>query len=327
MSTIYGPVPSWRFGRSLGIDVVLPPKTCTLDCIYCQLGLTSTKEVNESRGNIPNAERVREDLENYLKNVDLKTVDAVTFSGSGEPTLNPYLGEIAKEVRKLIGNKLLVILTNATQLHKEKVRKRLLEFDMVVAKLDAGDEETFRRLNRPKSGSLTLKRVIDGIKKLKKETKGQVALEIMLLRTKNNYVSNVFGRSLKALIRTAKDLDPDIIQLDIPYRPPSESYVKTPSDSEFKNAVDQFLNVFNPEMLWVYGIHDMRNKKVKWKSERDLDIRIMTLLKRRPCTISDIFNTLNIEKHKIKEILKTLENDDKIEKSKSKDKIYYLVKE
>ncbi|MBD3228592.1 MAG: radical SAM protein [Candidatus Lokiarchaeota archaeon] len=327
MSTIYGPVPSWRFGRSLGIDIVLPPKTCTLDCIYCQLGSTSTKAVDETKGNIPDEVRVKSDLEAYLENVNLQTVDAVTFSGSGEPTLNPHLGEIAKEVRKLIGNKLLVILTNATQLHKEKVRKRLVEFDMVVAKLDAGDEETFRRLNRPKSKSITLKKVINGIKKLKKEIDGQVALEVMLLRTSNNYVSNVFGRSLKSLIKTAKSLNPDLIQLDIPYRPPSESYVKTPSDSEFKYAVDQFLREFNPEKLWVYGIHDMRDKKVKWKSGGDLENRILTLLKRRPCTESDISNTLDIKKEKIQIILKSLVENDKIQKQESKDKIYYLVKE
>jgi len=101
MSTVYGPVPSWRLGRSLGIDVITPPKKCTFDCLYCQLGRTKihVSKPEMIREPLASINKVSTDLENVLKRIDLNTVDIVTFSGAGEPTLNPRLGEIADEVK------------------------------------------------------------------------------------------------------------------------------------------------------------------------------------------------------------------------------------
>lgn len=327
MSTIYGPVPSWRFGRSLGIDVILPPKTCTLSCIYCQLGSEEKEKENLKSSNIADAQRVKNDLNKYLEEISLDSIDAVTFSGTGEPTLNPNLYEISKEVRKIIGKKTLVILTNATLLYKKNVRDNLKEFDIVVAKMDAGDETTFSRINRPKSKSTTLKRVIEGIKQLKKEMRGKLALEVMLLRTTNNYVSNVFGINLTKLIKVVKDIDPDIIQLCVPYRPPSEEYVTVPSDSEFNYVVDKFMDIFDPNKIWAYGIHDLGKKKVEWKSEKNLEDKIFSLLKRRPCTLPEISRTLNADIEKTKKILNQSPDKIVIEKNKSGDNVYFFVKD
>lgn len=125
MSTVYGPVPSWRFGRSLGIDVITPPKKCTFNCVYCQLGKTEVHVSKPEMLSEPpvDADRVLDDLEEVLKRLDLNAVDVVTFSGTGEPTLNLELGDIAKRVKRRIGGTPLAILTNSSLFYRGDIRK------------------------------------------------------------------------------------------------------------------------------------------------------------------------------------------------------------
>ncbi|MHA1229935.1 MAG: radical SAM protein [Candidatus Helarchaeota archaeon] len=324
MSTIYGPVPSWRFGRSLGIDVILPPKTCTFDCIYCQLGETKIAPGTSSEHNIPTPEMIKNELSEYLKNIDISTLDFITFSGTGEPTLNPYLQDIVKSVRELVQNIPIVILSNASLFFKQDIRRRLLDFDIVVAKMDAGDEDTFRKINRPKSQSITLEKIVDGIKKFKEIYNGDLALEVMLLKTTNNFVSNIYKNQLDALISVIKDINPDIVQLDIPYRPPSQSFVSPPSNNELKTVSDLFSKHFESSKLWIYGTHDMRNKKVVWKSEKNIEGRILALLKRRPCSLQDISTTLGIDINTVKNIINKQLKENLIEKKEFNDITYYF---
>jgi wyosine [tRNA(Phe)-imidazoG37] synthetase (radical SAM superfamily) len=314
MSTVYGPVPSWRFGRSLGIDVITPPKKCTFDCLYCQLGRTKihVSEPEMIREPLASINKVSTDLENVLKRIDLNTVDIVTFSGAGEPTLNPRLGEIVDEVKIKIGGLPVAILTNSSLFYRDDVRRNLSKFRMVVAKLDAGDDETFRLINRPADKKLNIETIVESIKKLKDEIEGLLALEVMLLQTENGKVTNIKGKPLRSLIDAVLDVNPDVVQLEVPYRPPSEIFVKPPPQSRIETISKELSETLGKEKLWVYGQHDRRKKRVTWLRHESLEKEVLTLLERRPCRAVDISLSLGIDLFTAQRLLKTLEKNNQV---------------
>jgi wyosine [tRNA(Phe)-imidazoG37] synthetase (radical SAM superfamily) len=311
VSTVYGPVPSWRFGRSLGIDVITPPKKCTFDCLYCQLGRTKihVSRPEMIREPLASTNKVSTDLKNVLKRIDLNTVDIVTFSGAGESTLNSRLGEIADEVKIRIGRLPMAILTNSSLFYRDDVRRNLSKFGMVVAKLDAGDDETFRLINRPADKKLYIETIVESIKKLKNEIEGLLALEVMLLQTENGKVTNIKGKSLRKLIDAILDVNPDVVQLEVPYRPPSESFVKPPPQSRIGTISKELSETLGKEKLWVYGQHDRRKKRVTWLRHESLEKEVLTLLERRPCRAVDISLSLGIDLFTAQRLLKTLEKN------------------
>jgi len=327
-STVYGPVPSWRFGRSLGIDVITPPKKCTFDCLYCQLGRTKI-HVSESemiREPLASVNKVLADLEDVLKRIDLDTVDIVTFSGTGEPTLNPRLGEIADEVKIRIGGLPMAILTNSSLFYKDDVRSNLSRFRMVVAKLDAGDDETFRLINRPADKKLDIETIVGSIKRLKGEIKGLLALEVMLLQTENGKVTNIKGKPLKNLIGAVLDVNPDIVQLEVPYRPPSESFVKPPPQRRIEMVSKELSETLGKEKLWVYGQHDRRGKRVMWLRHGSLEKEVLALLERRPCRVVDISFSLGIDLFTAQRLLKALEKNRQVSTRVIKEEKFYFKK-
>lgn len=296
MSTVYGPVPSWRFGRSLGIDVVLPPKKCTFNCIYCQIGKTrvhvSAPEMLTET--LVNADQVVNDLDDVLRRLDLSTIDIVTFSGTGEPTLNPMLGDITRKVKEKVDDLPLAILTNSSLFYREDVRRNLVLFDVIAAKLDAGDNETFRAINRPADKRLNIETIMDSIRKLRKEAKGVVVLEVMLLHSKSRHISNIEGKPLQNLLDAIVEISPDQVQLEVPYRPPSECYVKPPPQRKIKLIANELSKALGEDKLRVYGLHDKRGRSITWLSHENLEKELAELLKRRPCRIHDISTSLGI---------------------------------
>jgi wyosine [tRNA(Phe)-imidazoG37] synthetase (radical SAM superfamily) len=328
MSTVYGPVLSWRFGRSLGIDVITPPKKCTFDCLYCQLGRTKI-HVSESemiREPLASVNKVLADLEDVLKRIDLDTVDIVTFSGTGEPTLNPRLGEIADEVKIRIGGLPMAILTNSSLFYKDDVRSNLSRFRMVVAKLDAGDDETFRLINRPADKKLDIETIVGSIKRLKGEIKGLLALEVMLLQTENGKVTNIKGKPLKNLIGAVLDVNPDIVQLEVPYRPPSESFVKPPPQRRIETVSKELSETLGKEKLWVYGQHDRRGKRVMWLRHESLEKEALALLERRPCRVVDISLSLGIDLFTAQRLLKAFEKNRQVSTRAINEEKFYSKK-
>lgn len=326
MSTVYGPVSSWRFGRSLGIDVITLPKKCTFNCIYCQLGRTKMhirkpEELNEPLVAI---DRVLEDLEEVLKRIELNTVDIVTFSGTGEPTLNLELGSIAKAFRGRIGDIPLAILTNSSLLRRDSVRENLSPFDLVVAKLDAGDDETFRLINRPADDTLKIENIIASIKRLKREAKSVLALEVMLLSSEDKQVTNVEGKPQKRLLDAILDVKPDLVQLEVPYRPPSESFVRPPPQEGIKLLSHELTEALGEDKLWVYGLHDRRGKQVSWLTHKSLEREVLDLLKRRPCRDVDVSASLGIDLLAARKLLKQLEKKNAIIIKMTKEGKYYF---
>jgi len=204
--TVYGPVPSWRFGESLGIDPIFHQSTCSFNCIYCQLG-DIQKVTTEIKEYIPTS-RVVKDFKEIL---DLgKKVDVITYSGSGEPTLALNLGEMVFALKEIAPQIPQYILTNATELGNPSVRENLKNMDKVILKLDAGDEKTFSLVNRPAEG-VTLKSVVEGIKSFKKDFKGSIEVQTMFMPIINS-------KELQSFANILKEINPEYVQLNTPKR-------------------------------------------------------------------------------------------------------------
>ena len=203
-SIIYGPVPSWRLGRSLGIDLLSTEgKTCSFDCIYCQLG--KTIHPLTERQQFVSLDRLAAELER----VNGIAADYATFSGVGEPTLASNLGE-AIELVKSVLRLPVAVLTNSSLMTRQDVRHELSLADVIVAKLDAPHEELFHQINRPVTGG-TLDEIIRAIRLLRQEYKGKLALQMMFVEANKGCAIEMAG--------IAEQLSADEVQVNTPLRP------------------------------------------------------------------------------------------------------------
>lgn len=203
-SVIYGPVPSWRLGRSLGVDFLSTQgKTCNFNCVYCQQGKTANP-VRERSVLIHTAE-----LTGELKSVRGVAADYVTFSGMGESTLAGNLGQ-AMELARAILHLPVAVLTNSSLMSREDVCADLAEADVVVAKIDAHNHELFKQVNRPVTG-LLFRDVLKGIEVFRSIFKGKLCLQIMFIEMNKDFATEI--------AKMAKPLLPHEIQLNTPLRP------------------------------------------------------------------------------------------------------------
>jgi wyosine [tRNA(Phe)-imidazoG37] synthetase (radical SAM superfamily) len=200
---IFGPVRSWRLGRSLGIDPLSSKdKICNMDCIYCQLGKTARLS-NERKIYVPTR-----DVLNEISRVPLNLVDYITFSGRGEPTLAKNLGEMIRGI-KAVRHEKVAVLTNSSLMNLKEVRDDLMAADFVLAKLDAGNQELFQEVAQGQG--LDLEEIIQGIIEFRLKFKGKLALQIMLV---DRNIENI-----REIVQIARRIGADEIQLDTPLRP------------------------------------------------------------------------------------------------------------
>ena len=203
-SILYGPVPSWRLGRSLGVDLVSTKgKTCSFDCIYCQLGRTAHPLVR--RREFEPISHLAQELETVKK----IAVDYVTFSGVAEPTLASNLGQAIELVKSVLGLP-VAVLTNSSLMPGEDVRRELSQADVVVAKMDAPNEGLFRQINRPRVKS-TLDEILRAIRLFREGYRGKLALQMMFVEANKGYAPE--------MARIAGELSPDEVQINTPLRP------------------------------------------------------------------------------------------------------------
>ncbi|MFA5088767.1 MAG: radical SAM protein [Candidatus Omnitrophota bacterium] len=201
---IYGPVPSWRLGASLGIDPVSKGrKVCSFDCVYCQVGKTGLSTQERMRF-IEAGEILAE-----LAALPPLKIDYITFSGAGEPTLAENLSEMIQAIRPIRPEKIAVI-TNSSLFHKESVREDLLLADFVIAKLDAPTQAVFEKINQPVAG-ISLERIIAGMKIFRKMYKKKLALQIMFIGQNREYAAEI--------AQIAREIHPDEVQINTPLRP------------------------------------------------------------------------------------------------------------
>jgi wyosine [tRNA(Phe)-imidazoG37] synthetase (radical SAM superfamily) len=326
MGHTYGPVASWRYGRSLGIDVTTYPKKCTFNCIYCQIGPTKNHVVTpyDIQDSLPSSQDILEDVFGVLKRLDLNSIDAVTFSGAGEPTLNLEVGVLADAIQREIQNLPIILLTNASLLPDPNVRSNLKRIDIISAKVDAGDEETFKRINHPAKGSSSLVEITEGIKKLHNQMFGTLALEVMLLRGPKG-LTNVEGKARRALIEKIVEIDPDIVQVYTPWRPSSIAGVQSLSGTvltEFGHELSEHLSM---EKIWVYGVHDARSRPVKWNRHDRIETEVMDLLKRRPCRVKDVTVSMGVKASVVKRILDDLLKNGEVAEERVAKEIFYKL--
>jgi wyosine [tRNA(Phe)-imidazoG37] synthetase (radical SAM superfamily) len=232
-SIIYGPVPSWRLGRSLGIDLLSTRgKTCSFDCVYCQLGKTAHPEVE--RKEFVSLDR----LARELKTVEGIAADYATFSGMGEPSLASNLGEAIRLVKSAL--KLPVaVLTNSSLISGEDVRRELALADVVVAKVDAPNEKLFRQINRP-VGTQTLAEIMEALQLFREEYHGKLALQMMFIEANQKYAAG--------MAKIAEPLSPDEVQINTPLRPCGVTPLSAGEIAAIELEFGNFKNVFT-----VYG--------------------------------------------------------------------------
>lgn len=206
MKYLYGPVKSRRLGLSLGISLT-PKKVCSFDCVYCQLGKTTDKTF--SRQEYVNIDEIIIELKEFLKTPN--SLDYITLSGFGEPTLNINIEKLIKEIKKLATTP-LVLITNASLFSKSNVRHEVLGVDVIIPSLDAVTQDIFEKIDRPAKG-IKIEDILNGLIELRKEFKGNIYLEIMLVCGINDSL-----RYITKFKEAVKMINPDKIQLNTPVR-------------------------------------------------------------------------------------------------------------
>jgi wyosine [tRNA(Phe)-imidazoG37] synthetase (radical SAM superfamily) len=222
---VFGPVPSRRLGRSLGIDPV-PFKTCNWNCVYCQLGRT-TPLTNERREFFP-TEEINAEVKSALAAHEGE-IDWVTFVGSGETTLHSGLGRMIRAVKSMTPLPVAVI-TNGSLLHLPQVREELLPVDAVLPTLDAGNETLYRAINRPWP-DLTLESLVEGLVAFRRAYRGKLWVEVMLVRGWNDTEP-----ALREIAELLGRVEPDEVHVNLPTRPPAEPWVLPPDEEGLMRA-------------------------------------------------------------------------------------------
>ncbi|MFC1863186.1 radical SAM protein [Thermodesulfobacteriota bacterium] len=304
MVYIFGPVPSRRLGLSLGVDLI-PSKTCSYDCLYCQIGKTTCKTL-ETEKYVP-IDQVKFQLE---QTIEKTRPDTVTIAGSGEPTLNSQLGEIIAFIKSLTEIR-VAILTNGSLLWKEEVRNRVLDADIITPTLSTGFDETFQAIHRPHP-DLDLSIIIEGLKTLRKCYKGNFLLEVILLAGYNDN-----EKELEKLKEVIDEISPDKIQLNTVVRPPSDSRAASLNEQQLESIKNYF-----GENAEIIADSSSEQKGAEYES---LSSTVLEMAKRRPVSGFDIERILDIGVEEVEGILKGLLMKGKIKKRKHQGEDYYIV--
>ncbi len=307
MIQVFGPVPSRRLGFSLGIDTV-PYKTCSLDCIYCQVGRTTNKTIE--RKEYISCDDILPEIEKILLK-QKERIDYITFSGSGEPTLNSRMKTMINSIKKLASIP-IAVLTNGTLLFQPETREELMEADLVIPSLDAVSEEVFKKVNRPHH-SLRIDKIIDGLSDFSQEFKGKIWLEIMIVKGTNDS-----PQEIKRMAGAIETIELDKIQLNTVVRPPAEEFAQ-PVNLENLKKIKRTLG----EKCEIIAGFERPNQE--FYSE-DIQKGILTMVKRRPVTLLDISRSSGIHQNEAIKYLNILEKEDQISTKVYREKRYYYKK-
>ncbi len=300
---LYGPVPSRRLGFSLGVDII-PFKTCSFNCIYCQLGPTRHKTVRRKK--YFSSSQILSQIKKKLSSG--QRIDHITFSGSGEPTLNTAIGKLIGEIKKMTSIP-VAVLTNASLLSRKSVREALSQADIVLPSLDAATQDVLVKTNRPHP-SLKVEKFIDGLRKFRQEFKGRIWLEVMLAKGINDSPSH-----LKKLKEAINEINPDKVQLNTVVRPPAEKSARPLSLKELER-IKKILGR-SCEIIAEF------ESQAQEPSAENLKTSVLSMVRRRPVTFTDISSSLGKKRKEIQESLKLLLKQGKIKLITHKHRKYY----
>jgi wyosine [tRNA(Phe)-imidazoG37] synthetase (radical SAM superfamily) len=302
MAHLFGPVPSRRLGRSLGVDLI-PPKTCPFDCIYCEVGPTTRP--TKQRFSYQTGTIIAE-LENYLEDLP-QLPDVITLAGSGEPTLNLGLGRIISTIKEM-SQIPVAVLTNGALLYLPEVRMELAPADIVLPSLDSAREETYRLINRPLP-DLSLESLLDGLMSFRQGYRGQIWLEVMLLAGLNDT-----DDELTLLRRALNDLSSDKIQLNTAVRPVVKTFARALNQVQM-DAAATFLG--GPtEVIASFNREDIAELPCQ-------DEDLVEMLSRRPMTAADLAKLLSLPLVQVVARLKHLQDLGRISFDHYQDQGFY----
>lgn len=290
-SYLYGPVPSRRLGRSLGIDLV-PYKICSYDCVYCQLG--SCGSTTTIRDEYFPVDSILSELERRLSEGD--QLDYISLAGSGEPTLHSRIGDLLSGIKAMTSIP-VAVLTNGSLLWMPEVQDALLTADLVLPSLDAGDAATFQLVNRP-DGQIQFEQMVSGLEQFTRRFNGQVWLEVLLLEGIADNEQSV--RKIAALVER---IQPAKVQLNTVSRPPAEGYARGVSSI----ALQQISQLFPGTVEIISDTVSL--SIVPTTADLSHHIEILALLRRRPCTALDLAQGLNLHMNDLLKQLHRMESE------------------
>lgn len=283
----YGPVPSRRLGLSYGVDIV-PFKVCTLDCIYCQLG-KSTNVTIERRDFGP-IEPILAELQEIV--TEGQKSDYITIAGSGEPTLNSQLGKLIDGIKNITDIP-VAILTNGTLFYKEDVRADCSKADVVLPSLDAGDAKTFQKVNRPHR-DINIENLVFGLCTFRDEYVGQIWLEVFFVEGLNTDSDQI------AKIRNSIErIRPDKVHLNTAVRPTAEPKLKRLDIEKLQTIAEQL----GSQCEIIADFVKFHQKNFLEKKADD----VLSILKRRPCSVNDISSGLGIGRNEAMKYIQNLQ--------------------
>lgn len=305
LNRIFGPIPSRRLGRSLGISPI-PKKVCNYSCIYCQLGRTD--QMTNTRKEYFPVDDIIAELKEYLN--ETQDFDVISIVGEGEPTLYSKLGELIKEIKKLT-DKPVAVITNAALMYEEDVRNDLYEADIVLPSIDAYDEETYKKVDRP-YGRLKFQDEIDGLIEFAKNFKGEIWLEVMLVKG-----FNADKKDIDEFAKLIAKIPHDRVYINTPVRPPAESFAQIADEEQINYAVEK-LNGISIDKL---------TSGAFFSEIPDNYEAILNIIKRHPMTQFEVESLLKSRDEKdIKGIFEKLQKDDKVNSIEYKGIITYRLK-
>ncbi|MBN1243751.1 MAG: radical SAM protein [Spirochaetales bacterium] len=308
-TSLFGPVPSRRLGMSLGIDLV-PKKVCSLDCVYCEVGAT-TKLTLERREYVP-CDRIVAELDAWLDaNPD---PDYLTFSGSGEPTLNTRIGDVLAYAKRKRPALPVALLTNGTLLGLPEVRDAVLGADLVLPSLDAATEGVFRRLNRPAPG-LEAGRCVEDLAAFRAAYRGRIWLEVFILPGYNDS-----DAELDALKAAMERIGPDRIQLNTLDRPGTVPDLRSATQAELRAVLERW-KLPNAEII---APAPERKRIASYRP--DAESAILETVRRRPCTLDDLSRVLGMHINEVNKYLDVLEAEDLIEATRQDRGVFYRTR-
>jgi len=314
---LFGPVPSRRLGMSLGVDLV-PHKVCSLDCVYCECGATT--KLTSDRKEYVLYDKVIAELAHFFENNP--DPDYITFSGSGEPTLNSRLGDVLNYIKTNKPGIPVAVLTNATLLYQEKVRMELLKADLILPSLDAASEEVFAKINKPHT-SLNIESYIKGLVDFREMYSGQIWLEVMILPGYNDSPSE-----LEKISDTFLCINPDKIQINTLDRPGTDSTLIPASRKmleEIKLYWERKLRI-ESRKIPIEIIASVNSSKDTKSFRSDMETAILETISRRPCTVEDLAEILGNQIVEINKYLRILEDANLIERKTQERGVFYQIK-
>lgn len=306
---IFGPVPSRRLGMSLGVDLV-PHKICSLDCVYCECGPTTKLTTNRKEYIL--YENITKELTHYFANNP--DPDYITFSGSGEPTLNSRIGDVLAFIKEKKPNVPIAVITNGTLLSEKQVRSELLDADIVLPSLDAAIDLSFQKINRP-CHNLDINEYIEGLYNFRNEYKGKIWLEVLIIPAYNDMKENLISLK-KAILK----IRPDLVQLNALDRPGIVDDIRTATQSELKKIVD-FWELDNVEIIAA-----AINRKSILSYRKDIETAILETIFRRPCTVNDLAQIIGSNTKEVNKYLDVLEAEGRVEVNRQKRGLFYQHK-